>query len=123
MTPKNIAQGIWTPRPHRRSDNAKRICLFIITTTVLLVWLLQAQNSTKRPSLHAVQECAIDNAHADLSFLDSAKPINTDEFLERRERLARALVAVDAAAFVLEPGYTFQYVSRSSLTNFHAHVI
>jgi hypothetical protein len=57
-----------------------------------------------------VQQCAIDNLQADLSFLDGAVPIKADEFLERRDRLARALAVNGVDAFALEPGYTFQYV-------------
>lgn len=55
-----------------------------------------------------VQQCSIDNLHADLSFMKDAKPIAAEEFLERRDRLARALYADKIDAFVLEPGYTFQ---------------
>lgn len=57
------------------------------------------------------QRCAIDNLHGDLSFLDRAKPITADEFVSRRDNLARALAASEVDAFVLEPGYTFQYLS------------
>lgn len=60
------------------------------------------------------QQCAIDNFHSDLSFLDAAVPIAAEEFLERRDRLAKALVASGADAFVLEPGYTFQYYGNIS---------
>lgn len=56
-----------------------------------------------------VQECAIHNLHQDLSFLDQAKPIESDEFIKRRDRLAQALSNSNIDAFVLEPGYTFQY--------------
>lgn len=61
-----------------------------------------------------VQKCAIKNLHNDLSFLDSAKPIAADEFIERRDRLARALAASAIDAFVVEPGYTFAYDTRAS---------
>ncbi|KAJ4390186.1 hypothetical protein N0V93_007660 [Gnomoniopsis smithogilvyi] len=64
-----------------------------------------------------VQECAIRNLHQDLSFLDQAKPIESDEFIERRDRLARALSASNVDAFVLEPGYTFQYYGNISQTD------
>jgi hypothetical protein len=57
-----------------------------------------------------VQQCAIDNFQANLSFLDGAVPIKAEEFLERRDRLARALAVNGVDAFALEPGYTFQYV-------------
>lgn len=61
----------------------------------------------KRSTVDKVQQCAIDNLHADLSFLD-VEPIKADEFIDRRDRLAQALVDSNVDAFVLEPGYTFQ---------------
>lgn len=54
------------------------------------------------------QQCAIDNLHDNLDFLKDATPIKPDEFLVRRDRLARALVESGVDAFALEPGYTFQ---------------
>lgn len=65
-----------------------------------------------------VQECAIHNLHQDLSFLDQAEPIKSDEFIERRDRLAQALSASNVDAFILEPGYTFQY-ERLDLTQLY----
>ncbi|KAK1658160.1 metallopeptidase family M24 [Colletotrichum godetiae] len=73
-----------------------------------------ARSLTSAAPFQKAQQCAIDNLHADLSFLDPAVPISPDEFLERRDRLARALVASNADAFVLEPGYTFQYYGNIS---------
>ncbi|KAI5464813.1 peptidase M24, structural domain-containing protein [Mariannaea sp. PMI_226] len=61
-----------------------------------------------------VQQCSIDNLHADLSFLDNAVPIAAEEFVERRDRLAKALAVNGVDAFVLEPGYTFQYYGNIS---------
>ncbi|KAI0123472.1 metallopeptidase family M24 [Xylariales sp. AK1849] len=61
-----------------------------------------------------VRQCAIDSFHTDLSFLDSAAPISAEEFLDRRDRLANALVSSGVDAFVLEPGYTFQYYGNIS---------
>ncbi|KAI0835791.1 Prolidase/Aminopeptidase P-like protein [Hypoxylon sp. FL0890] len=82
-----------------------------------IAWILRAwlfRNAEYKPNLHQVQKCAIENLHADTSFLDKATPIGKDEFLERRDRLARALVASEVDAFVLEPGYTFQYYANTS---------
>ncbi|KAI0378559.1 metallopeptidase family M24 [Hypomontagnella monticulosa] len=61
-----------------------------------------------------VRKCTIKGLQSDLSFLDKAVPIGTDEYLERRDRLAQALLASGADAFVLEPGYTFQYYANTS---------
>ncbi|CCF44026.1 metallopeptidase family M24 [Colletotrichum higginsianum] len=63
------------------------------------------------------KQCTINNLHSNLSFLDPAVPIAADEFLERRDRLARALVESKVDAFVLEPGYTFQYYGNISQTD------
>ncbi|KAH9901779.1 metallopeptidase family M24 [Xylariomycetidae sp. FL2044] len=91
-----------------------RICLLnaLLYNFVLLYWLYSSGSGS--PDLNAVQRCAIDNLHSDLSFLDAAEPITADEFLDRRDRLARALVESDVDAFVLEPGYTFQYYGNIS---------
>lgn len=55
-----------------------------------------------------VQQCAIDNLKADTWFLEDAVPIKADEFVERQDRMAKALAADGIDAFVVEPGYTFQ---------------
>jgi len=49
-----------------------------------------------------------------LRFLDSASPLPLDEFVQRRTRLAEALVADKIDAFAVEPGYTFQYYANIS---------
>ncbi|KAF4123068.1 Xaa-Pro aminopeptidase [Geosmithia morbida] len=74
----------------------------------------QPEEAPPHPSAAQVQQCAIDNLRSDLSFLDGATPIEASEFLERRDRLARALAADGIDAFVLEPGYTFQYYGNIS---------
>lgn len=61
-----------------------------------------------------VQKCSIDNLHKDLYFLENAQPIRAEEFIARRDNLARALHASGVDAFVLEPGYTFQYYGNIS---------
>lgn len=66
--------------------------------------------STTHSAFDKAQKCAVKELHKDLSFLDPAKPITAEEFVGRRDRLAQALAASEIDAFVLEPGYTFQYV-------------
>lgn len=44
-----------------------------------------------------------------LPFLATAAPLPLAEFTNRRNNLARALVAEGVDAFVVEPGYTFSY--------------
>lgn len=46
--------------------------------------------------------------------MKDARPIEAQEFLDRRDNLARALHVSGVDAFVLEPGYTFQYYGNIS---------
>jgi hypothetical protein len=89
-----------------------RIVLAAIVFSAMSVLVLLCSVS-REPVLAStaldVQKCAIDNLRADLSFLDDAEPIEAWEFLERRDRLARALAKDGVDAFVVEPGFTFQY--------------
>ena len=73
----------------------------------------------QNPTIHEsqydrVQKCSIANLHKDLYFLENATQITTQEFLDRRDNLAHALHASNVDAFVLEPGYTFQYYGNIS---------
>ncbi|KAK5636054.1 hypothetical protein RRF57_011766 [Xylaria bambusicola] len=114
MIGKNFVQDILIPRPRHRKGNVKDICLLIVAAATLGIYFLLNKPAFHKPSLNEIRKCAIDNINVDLSFLDSARPINTNEFLQRRDRLAQALLAADADAFVLEPGYTFQYYGNVS---------
>ncbi|KAI1653939.1 Prolidase/Aminopeptidase P-like protein [Daldinia decipiens] len=96
-----------------RSRRAIIVAILLFNVACLLrTWAFQ--NVKSGPDIAQVQRCAIDNLQADLSFLDGASPIGKSEFIERRDRLARALVASDVDAFVVEPGYTFQYYGNTS---------
>jgi Xaa-Pro aminopeptidase len=64
-----------------------------------------------------IQQCSIKNFHGDLSFLDHVEPITSTEFIQRRDNLAKALYLERVDAFVLEPGYTFQYYGNISQTD------
>jgi Xaa-Pro aminopeptidase len=46
--------------------------------------------------------------------LGPASPLPVDEFVQRRNNLARALFADQVDAFIVEPGYTFQYYANIS---------
>lgn len=61
--------------------------------------------------LKSFQDCSIRSLFADtnLDFLSTAHTINSSEFVERRDRLARALVEDGLDAFIVEPSYTLQY--------------
>lgn len=66
--------------------------------------------------LKPLQDCSINNIFADtrLDFLTSAKQPGVSDYVNRRDRLARALVADGYDAFVVEPGYTFTYYANVS---------
>ena len=81
------------------------VCSSIFHFNPLRVNCLRPSTGT---DIAAVQECAIRNHRSVLSYLDNANPVEADEFLERRDRLAQALAENDVDAYVLEPGYTFQ---------------
>jgi hypothetical protein len=67
-----------------------------------------------RGDLATVQQCTINNLQKDLSFLRGAQPITVDEFIQRQDRLASILHQAHIDAFIIEPGYTFQYYSNVS---------
>ncbi|KAI0205310.1 peptidase M24, structural domain-containing protein [Astrocystis sublimbata] len=105
-----------------RQPTARARTFFLSLASISILFVLWARTELYgivHPSfsLETVRKCATDNVHDDLSFLYVAKPIRAHEFLERRDRLARALVASDADAFVLEPGYAFQYYGNVSQTD------
>lgn len=61
------------------------------------------------------QQCSITNfLDTGLRFLDSAAPLPVSEFVMRRKNLAVALAADGIDAFIVEPGYTFQYYANIS---------
>ncbi|PNP44639.1 hypothetical protein TGAMA5MH_03772 [Trichoderma gamsii] len=109
-------------RQHLSSKSRFRISFF--TTLFLLGTYFLYKNTllpsslcshhTHHPNIAKVQKCSITNFKSDLSFLDNAHPIQADEFLQRRDRLAQALARNKVDAFVLEPGYTFQYYGNIS---------
>ncbi|KAH8128975.1 hypothetical protein FP744_10007580 [Trichoderma asperellum] len=120
---------IETPTRQRISSTSRfRISFF--TTLFLLGTILLYHNTSlsslcshnnknnnknnHHPNVAKVQQCSITNFKSNLSFLDNAHPIQADEFLQRRDRLAQALALNKVDAFVLEPGYTFQYYGNIS---------
>ncbi|UKZ76415.1 hypothetical protein TrVFT333_004119 [Trichoderma virens FT-333] len=112
-----------TVASQRRPTSSKRFrnSIFAILSLTALLIFKNAHNSPfslctshHRPNVAKVQQCSINNFKSDLSFLDAAQPIQAAEFLLRRDRLAQALAANKVDAFVLEPGYTFQYYGNIS---------
>ncbi|KAF7189795.1 putative peptidase C18A7.01 [Pseudocercospora fuligena] len=66
--------------------------------------------------LKQFQKCSIQNLRKDtgLKFLETAKPLPVSEFVTRRDRLAEALHEDGLEAFMVEPGYTFEYFANVS---------
>lgn len=105
-----------TPLPITSPRSRFRIS-FLTTLLLLGTCSLLCRNSSSprsRPDKARIQQCSISNFKDDLSFLDNAHPIQADEFLHRRDRLAQALFRNNVDAFVLEPGYAFQYYGNVS---------
>jgi hypothetical protein len=62
-------------------------------------------------TLATFQTCSINSfLSTGLPFLETASHLPVSEFVERRNNLAKALVADGIDAFTVEPGYTFKYV-------------
>lgn len=71
--------------------------------------------SSKPHDVASFQRCSISRfLKTGLPFLNDAAPITAQEFVQRRDNLARALIADSVDAFVVEPGYTFQYYANIS---------
>ncbi|CAI0647644.1 unnamed protein product [Colletotrichum noveboracense] len=104
------------PTPHPKASRTRMVPLVATALFLLAITFYKSSLShvSQQTVFQKVQQCAIDNLKSDLSFLDSAVPISSDEFIERRDRLARALADTGVDAFVLEPGYTFQYYGNIS---------
>ena len=59
------------------------------------------------------QKCSIDNyLDTGLPFLEGVKRPPLEEYVTRRDNLAKALVSDGVDAFVVEPGYTFTYYAN-----------
>lgn len=115
--------GQWWLQPVQRTAKSRSrralISSLVIVISVHLLGLLSAvqlANASRNPIL-VVKQCTLDRLHRKTSFLDNTRPITTGEFIERRDKLAKALHASGADAFVLEPGYTFQYYGNVSQTD------
>lgn len=86
------------------------------------LWLLKGktlntglEHASHYDRLAEFERCAVNNLlDTGLPFLEHVSPIDVLEFEDRRDRLAQALVAEDADAFVVEPGYTFKYYGNVS---------
>ncbi|KAK7613922.1 peptidase M24, structural domain-containing protein [Phyllosticta paracitricarpa] len=113
------ASGQWRDREQsgRKGQDWSRVkvVVAVLLAAALYARLVYTHHSHSH-TVSRVSQCTNRNLHANLSFLDAASPIAAGEFIERRDRLAAALAAhhPDVAAYVLEPGYAFQYYGNIS---------
>lgn len=69
--------------------------------------------SLRRTGKDEFKRCSIDTYRATgLEFLDAAERLPVDEYVLRRNNLAKALAVEEIDAFVVEPGYTFSYYAN-----------
>ncbi|GKZ23897.1 hypothetical protein AbraIFM66951_010429 [Aspergillus brasiliensis] len=109
-----------SPHHHRKTilhfvTGAGLLLLSIYTLFPSLSLFRPIEQPSSVSRYHAFEKCSIENLReTGYYFLDTAAPITVEEFDERRNRLARALIADGADAFVVEPGYTFKYYANVS---------
>lgn len=66
-------------------------------------------------NVRSFEECSVSRFLATgLPFLKGVEAPLVEEYVDRRNRLARGLVQAGVDAFVVEPGYTFQYFANVS---------
>ncbi|KAG0647478.1 putative peptidase [Hyphodiscus hymeniophilus] len=112
-----ICHGLFAPHLQSRAKRCLTAALLFASTCIILILKYkQCWNHASQPSkLRDFQTCSITNLlSTGLPFLDSAFPLPISEFTTRRQRLAEALLADGISAFIIEPGYTFQYYANIS---------
>jgi len=78
-------------------------------------WTPPVFHSSPPSTIEEFQQCSITNLlSTGLPFLDPSSPLSVSEFVTRRQRLATALLADGIDAYIVEPGYTFQYYANIS---------
>ncbi|KAF8854906.1 Creatinase/aminopeptidase [Acephala macrosclerotiorum] len=111
------APGWYRPRPSS-SPKLRRYLLTALvsaSTCFLLIsrYLDITQLDLLSNELEEFQKCSINNfIGTGLPFLNNAAPLPISEFVQRRNNLAVALHTDKIDAFLVEPGYTFQYYAN-----------
>ncbi|KAH5148959.1 hypothetical protein HBH70_033560 [Parastagonospora nodorum] len=105
------------PRTRSRARSGLRWLACLSASAVLLLWNFSSIQKNGLTVLNLKQQqfrqCSIDAYLATgLPFLDTAERPPLDEYVLRRNNLAKALVAEGVDAFVVEPGYTFSYYAN-----------
>ncbi|EUC29885.1 hypothetical protein COCVIDRAFT_110753 [Bipolaris victoriae FI3] len=100
-----------------RSSTCPSLLYILISTAILATMYLYTSfghdhifSASQFATFH---KCSINTyLSTGLPFLDSAQPPPLEEYVLRRNNLAKALVAENVDAFVVEPGYTFSYYAN-----------
>ncbi|KAK6001282.1 hypothetical protein QM012_002613 [Aureobasidium pullulans] len=109
---KGDTNAMTWPNTHGQARKRSKTWMAASIAALYLTWTVKSFASKSQSD--RVQQCSIDNLHKDLYFLENARPIQAQEFLDRRDNLAKALHVSGVDGFVLEPGYTFQYYANIS---------
>lgn len=104
----------WSSRSQKRLSFSLVIGLLLLFLLPLHINPTTIQTTLSDSPIAKAQKCSIENFHENLSFLTEVYPISTSEFISRRNNLGKALHAEGLDAFILEPGYTFQYYGNIS---------
>ncbi|KAH7085245.1 peptidase M24 [Paraphoma chrysanthemicola] len=115
-------KGTYLPRPAVASTTrSKKLGFLQLLGCFSIAALFFFWNHLPNPSIstlvsskkHKFQKCSIDTYLATgLKFLKTAERPPLEEYILRRNNLAKALVADGVDAFVVEPGYTFSYYAN-----------
>ncbi|OCK76939.1 metallopeptidase family M24 [Lepidopterella palustris CBS 459.81] len=103
--------GTITSTRNRWVPSSLALLIVVFVLNAITCQVLQLLNE---PIAERVQKCSIKSIHQNLSFLDNAHAVTSQEFILRRDNLAKALLTSRVDAFILEPGYTFQYYGNIS---------
>ncbi|KAE9379440.1 Creatinase/aminopeptidase [Stipitochalara longipes BDJ] len=118
--------GVRAPVFHARLRRVLTVVFLCLSITLLSALYFDTQQPRRRfPSsshihsapnlLTTFEACSINSfLSTGLLFLDFASPLPVSEFVTRRNNLAKALMWDGIDAFIVEPGYTFQYYANIS---------
>ncbi|TGO63364.1 hypothetical protein BCON_0013g00080 [Botryotinia convoluta] len=119
------------PQPFRYRENwlqSSKRHVVAITAFVILIFVVQLLPNVVSWQLTPLivgdiglsryekfQRCSVNTfLETGLPWLETASPIVLSEFVQRRDNLAVALESDGIDAFIVEPGYTFQYYANVS---------
>ncbi|KAF2258662.1 Creatinase/aminopeptidase, partial [Lojkania enalia] len=112
------------PLKFQKLGSRRKTQFGILVTFTFLIWLWNYTKSFSNILLSKkarFQKCSIDNyLSTGLKFLETAERPPLEEYVLRRNNLAKALVVDGVDAFVVEPGYTFSYYANITQRDWEA---